>query len=457
MAKIPVEELVARSRAAQKQIEFATQEQVDAAAKAICRVVYENRELLGKMAAEETRMGTVADKVAKCRNKSTHIWYSIKDRKSVGVIKRDEKMRMMEIAKPMGVVASIVPSTNPVVTPMSNAAFAVKCRNSVIFSPHPRAVQCTKWLVDKFREEMKKVGFPEDLILGVEDGTIEDSSKLMSACDVIVATGGMGMVKAAYSSGKPALGVGQGNVQCIVDRGVDLDDAAGKIVIGRSFDNGLICLGEQTAFIPEDQFDAFIEAIQKKGGYYVDDPATLDKVREGIFPGGGDISRHVVGLTAPQVAEKIGLEGVPADTRVIVVRASGAGHCDVLCREKLCPVIAVIPYGTFEEGVAMMVANLECEGKGHSICIHSNDPAHVEYAAEQCAVSRVIVNQPSGTTGGGSPTNGFRPTTTLGCGSWGNNSFSGNLDMVNLMNITRVGYPLDKPYIPDADVLWAEE
>lgn len=448
-----VEELVARSKAAQEQFAFATQAQADAAAYAICKVVYDNRVELGTMAAEETRMGSVEDKITKCRMKSSLIWHSIKDVKTVGVIARLEEQRMIEIAKPMGVVASIVPSTNPVVTPMSNAAFALKTRNSVIFAPHPRAVNCTKLLVERFRAELAKLGLPEDLVLGLEQVSVEDSGKLMSLSDVIVATGGMGMVKAAYSSGKPAYGVGAGNVQCIVDRDADLADAAEHILLGRSFDHGLICLGEQTAFIPDEKFDEFIEALGKKGGFYIDDAALTEKVRQGIFPDGGMISRDVVGLNAEQVAAHIGVD-VPAGTRVIVVKADALGHGDVLCREKMCPVLTVYPYGTFEEGVAMMVENLECEGKGHSIGVHSNTPEHVEYAAIQCSVSRVIVNQPAGTTGGGSPTNGFTPTTTLGCGSWGNNSFSGNFNYIHLLNITRVGYPYEESYLPDPELAW---
>lgn len=451
--KSTVEELVARSKAAQKQFEFATQEQADMAARVICKVVFDNAEMLGKMAAEESRMGSVNDKIAKCRNKSALIWQSLKGKKTVGVINRIEEKKMLEVAKPMGVVAAIIPSTNPVVTPMGNAASALKTRNSIIFAPHPRAVKCTKLLVEMFQTELEKIGLPKDLVLGLEQVSIEDSGALMSMADVVVATGGPGMVKAAYSSGKPSLGVGQGNVQCIVDRDVELGEAAEKILAGRSFDNGLICLGEQTAFVPEEKFDAFVEEMKKHGGYYVDAPDQVGKVREGLFPEGGPISRDVVGLTAAQVGEKLGLD-VPEDTRAIVVRAEGVGRAEQLCREKLCPVIAVYPYGTFEEGVAMMVENLEYEGKGHSIAIHSNTPEHVEYAAIECSVSRVIVNQPAGTTGGGSPTNGFTPTTTLGCGSWGNNSFSGNFNYEHLMNITRVGYPYEESYLPNPEMAW---
>ncbi len=448
-----VEELVERSKAAQEAFAFASQEQADAAAKAICKVVYDNAEELGPMAAKETRMGKTEDKIMKCRAKSSLIWESIKDKKTVGVINRLEDRRMLEIAKPMGVVACIAPSTNPIVTPMCNAAFALKTRNSVIFAPHPRAVECTKYITKLFRAELKKLGLPEDLVLGLENVSLEDSSKLMSLCDITVATGGPGMVKAAYSSGKPSLGVGQGNVQCIVDTDADLSEAADKILAGRSFDNGLICLGEQTAFVPEDKFDAFVEEIKKHGGCYIESEEDINKLREGIFPGGGPISRDVVGLTAAQIGKLIGLD-VPEESRAIVAKATAIGKGDDLCREKLCPVLTLYPYKTFEEGVAMMVENLEFEGKGHSIAIHSNTPEHVEYAAIQCAVSRVIVNQPSGTTGGGSPRNGFTPTTTLGCGSWGNNSFSGNFSHIHLMNITRVGYPYEESYLPNPELAW---
>ena len=370
-----VKELIARSKAAQAEFAFATQEQADAAAKAICKVVYDNAEKLGPMAAEESRMGSEQDKIAKCRNKSALIWESLKGKKSCDIINRIEERRMIEVAKPVGVVASIIPSTNPVVTPMSNGAFALKCRNSVIFAPHPRAVKCTKLLVEMFRAELKKLGLPEDLVQGLEEVSNDLTSELMSAADMVVATGGMGMVKAAYSSGKPAIGVGQGNVQCIIDEDADIAD---------------------------------------------------------------------------QVSDEIGL-GAPKGTRVLFAKAKALGAGDVLCREKLCPVIAYMTYKTFKEGVAMMETNLDHEGKGHSIAVHSNTPENVEYAAIRCCVSRVVVNQPSGTTGGGSPTNGFTPTTTLGCGTWGNNSFAGNLNYEQFINITRVGYPFDESYLPDTD------
>ncbi len=446
-------DIVNIAKKAQEQFAFATQEQADAAAHAVLRVVYDNQVELGTMAFEETRMGDLNDKIAKCKNKSSQIWHSIKNEKTVGVINRIEEKKILEIAKPMGVVASIVPSTNPVVTPMSNAAFALKTRNAVVFAPHPRAVKLTNHIVNLFQAELEKLGLPKDLVQTVDVVSLDATTTLMSECDVIVATGGMGMVKSAYSSGKPAYGVGAGNVQVIVDTDADIADAAKKILQGRRFDNGLICLGEQTIFVQEEQMDEFIAEFTKVGGHYITDAADVEKLREGMFPEQGPISRDIVGQNAMKVAELSGLE-VPEGTLVIAATASGLGHADVLCREKMCPVLNIMTYKTFEEGVAMMVENLEAEGKGHSVGIHSKNDAHIEYVGIQCCVSRCIVNQPTGTTGGGSPTNGFTPTTTLGCGSWGNNSFSGNLNYDHLMNITRVGYLKETSYLPDPAKAW---
>ena len=453
MENISVEELVRRSAQAQKQFEFATQEQADAAARALCKVVFDRAEELAQLAVEETGMGNYPDKVAKCRTKSQLIWNNMKGKRTVGIIRRLDDLKMLEIGKPMGVVASIVPCTNPVVTPMSNGAFALKTRNSVVFSPHPKAKLCTQRVVELFHEELRKLALPEDLVLTIAAPTIEDSGKLMSLADVVVATGGMGMVKAAYSSGKPAYGVGAGNVQCIVDRNVDLDAAVQMIMDGRCFDNGLICLGEQCVFVPQESYDNFVQTIQKKNGYFIGDADGVERLRKALFPNNGPINRSVVGQDACRVAEIAGIP-VPDGTRMLAARGIGPGSQEQLCREKMCPVLTVIPYDTFEHGVAMVVENLEFEGKGHSVGVHSKDESHIEYVGLKCPVSRIIVNQPTGTTGGGSYYNGFTPTTTLGCGSWGNNSFSGNFSFEHLMNISRVGFPYETSSVPSAEEIW---
>lgn len=448
-----VAEVVSKAKAAQKQFEFASQEQADAAARAVCKIIYDNAERLAALAVEETAMGNYVDKIAKCRTKSQLIWNYIKDKKTVGIISRDEELKILEVAKPMGVVASVIPSTNPVVTPMSNAANALKTRNAVIFSPHPKANRCTRECTRLFREELEKLGLPADLVQTLDKPDRQDSAELMHAADIVVATGGSGLVKRAYSSGRPAVGVGPGNVQCIVDSDVDLGKAAADIILGRSFDNGLICLGEQTAFVPESKFDEFVSELCARGTYYIDDEKLANQLREAIFPDGGPINRDITGQSAEKVAEIAGLQ-VPENTRMIAVKAAHAGSSEQLCREKMCPVITLIPYSSFEEGVDMMCENLEFEGKGHSISVHSNTQEHVELAAIRCCVSRVIVNQPAGTTGGGSYLNGFIPTTTLGCGSWGGNSFSGNFNYTHLMNISRVGFPYEKTNVPPTEEIW---
>ena len=444
--------LVARARTAQAILNDYTQEQVD---KLVAMIAYEMtrlpvRQALSDLALAETELGDIPSKLAKIETKVKGVYNDIKHEKTVGIVERDEAKGLVRIKKPAGVIGALIPSTQPEMIPITATEMGIKTRNATIFAPHPRAVKCTKLLVEMFRAELKKLGLPEDLVLGLEEVSNDLTSELMSAADMVVATGGMGMVKAAYSSGKPAIGVGQGNVQCIIDEDADIADAVGKIIIGRAFDNGLICLGEQTVFVPEDKEAEFVAEMKKQGGYLVEGEENVDKLREGLFPGGGAFSRVVVGMFADQVSDEIGL-GAPKGTRVLFAKAKALGAGDVLCREKLCPVIAYMTYKTFKEGVAMMEANLDHEGKGHSIAVHSNTPENVEYAAIRCCVSRVVVNQPSGTTGGGSPTNGFTPTTTLGCGTWGNNSFAGNLNYEQFINITRVGYPFDESYLPDTD------
>lgn len=450
-----IHELVKRSREAQKQFEFATQEQADAAAKAVCKVIFDNAERLAALAVEETRMGNLPDKIVKCQTKTQLIWNYMKDKKTVGIISRDEQKKMMEVAKPMGVVVSVIPSTNPIVTPMSNAACALKTRNSVIFSPHPRANLCTIETVKLFQAELEKLGLPKDLVLTLEYPSKEESTEIMSLADIVVATGGSGLVKRAYSSGKPAIGVGPGNVQCIVDSDVDLGKAAEDIITGRCFDNGLICLGEQTVFVPESKYAEFVDELKKRDTYYIDEPEEREKLRAAIFPNNGPINRDITGQNALKVAEIAGIKA-PSNTRMIAVRGEEAGAGEQLCREKMCPVLTVIPYGSFEEGVEMMCKNLEFEGKGHSIGVHSNNMKNIEYAAIRCAVTRVIINQPTGTTGGGAYNNCFIPTTTLGCGSWGGNSFSDNFNYKHLMNISHVGFPHDARLVPSTEEIWAD-
>ena len=425
---------------------------MDAIVREIGKVVYDRAVELAKMAADETRMGVFEDKVKKNQGKARIIWNSLKNKKSVGIINYFPETGVAEVAKPMGVVGAVTPCTNPIVTPMCNAMFALKGRNSIIIAPHPRGKKCAKYLVELFNDAIKKFNAPENLIQVIEEPSVELTNELMKAVDVVVATGGMGMVKAAYSSGKPAYGVGAGNVQCIIDRGFDLSDAIPKIIAGRVFDNGIICSGEQTIMVHEDDYDKMVAQLKENGVFYISNAADIDKIRKALFVD-SIMNKDLVGQSVAKVAEIAGIS-IPEGTRAIAVKAEGIGKADILCKEKMCPVVATFKYKSFKEAVDMAMTNLEVEGKGHSISIHSDNKENIEYAANIVPVSRVLINQVCATMNGGSFYNGFAATTTLGCGSWGNNSISENLDYKHLINITRIGYYMKASKVPSDEEIW---
>ncbi|MEV0899164.1 aldehyde dehydrogenase family protein [Actinoplanes sp. NPDC049802] len=453
--QVSMSQMFEKARAAQKEFEeTADQALVDAAVRALGQVVYNRAEELAQMAVDESGMGVYTDKVAKCKGKSKTIWNSLKGKKSVGIIEVDEAAGIIKVAKPKGVVGAVTPVTNPVVTPLCNSMFALKGKNAIIITPHPRAAKVNKYVIDLFRAELKKLGLPEDLIQTVERPSLDITKQVMQNADVVVATGGAAMVKAAYASGKPAFGVGPGNVPVIVDRGIDYDRAAADIIAGRMFDNGIICSGEQSLIAPKDDFDQIIRAFEKNGAFYIEDPEQVQKFADTIFPDGGAISRDVVGQSVQQIAAMAGVE-VPQDTKIILLKARGVGREDVLCKEKMCPVMVAIPYDTFDEAMSIARSNLFYEGKGHTAAIHSANDENIRRVGEVLPVSRVVVNQPSSTGAGGNLMNGFSPTTTLGCGSWGNNSISENLNFTHLINVSQIGLRNEGP-IPTDEAIWAE-
>ena len=442
--------MVEKARIAQAAFEEFSQEQVDAIVRAIAKVVYDNAEELARLAVDETRMGVYEHKVKKCQGKARIIWNELKGKKSVGVIRVLEEEGLVEIAKPMGVIGAITPTTNPVVTPMCNAMFALKGRNAIIICPHPRAKKCGAKAIGYMLDAISKLGAPENLIQYIEEPTIDLSGEVMKQADVCISTGGMAMVRAAYSSGKPAFGVGAGNVQCIIGEDADLEKAVPMIIDGRCFDNGIICSAEQTAIIPKSRYDEMVEVFKKNGALYIDGPEQVSRLREAVFPD-GVVNKDLVGQSALKVAEAAGIPACP-DTRVLVVKAPGYGKDDYFAREKMCPVLAAYPCEDWKDAVKIAHANLEVEGKGHSVCIHSDNKANIEYAAGILPVSRFVINQISATSSGGSLMNSLSATTTLGCGSWGNNSISENLSWKHLFNVSRVAY-----IKPGAQVLSDEE
>jgi len=449
-----IQDLIEKARIAQQELATYSQEELNAIVKVIGKTVYDNAEMLAKMAVEETEMGVYEDKVAKNKGKSKAIYNNIKDKKSVGIIDLDEEKGLAFVAKPIGVIGAATPTTNPIVTPMCNSMFALKCGNSIIVSPHPRSKKCSSYTIDLINEEMKKQGVrcPENAIQILREPTIAASAELMKSVDVVLATGGAGMVKSAYSSGKPSFGVGPGNVQVIVDRDVDFKEATAKIIEGRKFDNGIICSGEQSIIAPADKYDEVIKAAVENGAYYIDDSKTIDIFRKVLFID-GIINKDVVGQSVQTIAQLAGVK-VPEGTKVIILKAEGIGTEDILCKEKMCPVMIALKYDRFEDAVKIAQANLDYEGKGHSAAIHSNNKEHIEYAGNNLTVSRLVVNAPSSTTAGGSLYNGFAPTTTLGCGTWGNNSISENLDYKHLINVSRIGRVVDR-VVPADEEIWA--
>ena len=449
-----INDLIERARIAQAKYESFSQQQVDAVVRDIGKFVYDNAESLAKMAVEETEMGSYEDKILKNKGKARVIWNNLKDKKSRGVIGEDNETNLVFVAKPMGVVAAVTPVTNPIVTPMCNGMFALKTGNAVIFASHPKAQKCAEYLTSEFMKIVKSHDGPDDLIQVVTNGSVEKTQQLMQSADVVVATGGGAMVKSAYSSGKPSFGVGAGNVPVIIDRNINLKEAVEKIVDGASFDHGIICSHEQFVIAPEENFDQTIELFTNTGKvWFTDDKLQIQKLREVVFLD-GHLNKDVVGKSASDVGKMAGIE-VPDSAKLILLPADGSGNEDVLAKEKLCPVIAIVPYSTFENAVSMAKANLLVEGAGHSAALHSNDDENIKTAGIELPISRLVVNQPSSTTAGGSLTNGFAPTTTLGCGSWGGNSISENLDYKHLMNVSRIGKVITDKEVPSDEEIWA--
>jgi succinate-semialdehyde dehydrogenase len=454
IADTQVRQLMAKARVAQAAYESFSQEQVDAIVRGIGKYVYDNADTLARMAVDETGIGVYEDKILKNKGKARIIWHSLKGKKSRGIIGEEPETNLLFVAKPMGVVGAVTPITNPIVTPMCNAMFALKTGNAVIFAPHPKAEKCTELLAREFMKVVKANGGPDHLVQTITNGSVEMTQELMKAVDVVVATGGAAMVKSAYSSGKPSFGVGAGNVPVIIDRDVNLKDAVDKIVAGASFDNGIICSHEQFVLTPEEQYRDVIKLFEATGKvWFTDDADKVQKLREVVFPG-GRLNKDVVGRSPKEIGAMADVQ-VPDSVRLILLPATGAGAEDVLAKEKLCPVIAILPYKTFQEAVAKAKANLLVEGAGHSAAVHSNNEGNIRCAGIELPVSRLVVNQACALTAGGSLTNGFAATTTLGCGSWGGNSISENLDYKHLMNVSRIGKTIQNKKVPTDAEIWA--
>ena len=441
-AKTYIAGLIQNARAAQKEFEerFTTQRAVDEVVRAIALTIYNAKEELAPEVVEETGMGTVAYKITKMIATTTGQWNTMRGKASMGFIENPyDEPGVRVIAKPIGVVGSICPTTNPIITVVMNSMAAIKCRNAIIVAPHPKAKFVSHKAVNMIRAAFAKLGAPEDLIqiVAPDHCTIETTDELLAACDVNVATGGPGMVKSVYSCGKPGFGVGQGNTQEIIcDDWTDLETTCAAAVANRAWDLGVPCTGDQMIHISAKREADFLAAVEKGGAYIIDDPEVRAKLSAYVFPDGKNINRDVVGKTPQVVGKAIGIE-VPEDRQVLLTKVVGQAQDDVLCKECLFPLMRYRTYETFEEAVDAACANLYMEGAGHNSSIWTNDEANIEYASMRMPVSRLQVNQvPLGKN------NGMPPTTTLGCGYWSGNSISENFEWYHLYQTTRVSTEL---------------
>lgn len=454
-----IAQLVEKARIAQKAIADYTQEQIDDICLSIAWQMYEdnNIEKMAKLAVEETGMGNVEDKIKKHKGKVLGVITDVKGKKSVGLIETDEEKKIRKYAKPAGVIGALTPVTNPTATPSSNAVSILKGGNAVIFAPHPRAKNCSKLAVDLMREGLKKVGAPEDLIQCVEDPSIPRTGELMAQCDLVLATGGGAMVKAAYSSGTPAYGVGPGNSVQIIAEDADYKDAAAKVALSKCFDNATSCSSENSVIVHDSFYNDFLEALKAEGGYLCS-AEEKTKLEDWMWvenkKGCRALNPKIVAQSAQKIAADAGLL-VPEGTRLIIVEASGDVTKDRFAEEKLSPVLTVWKHSSFEEGFKLLKDITDNCGTGHSCGIFTKNDEYVKILGEKMQTSRIMVNQPQAPANGGNFFNGMPSTTTLGCGTWGGNITTENISYKHFLNITWVSEPFP-PVKPTDDEMWGE-
>ncbi len=447
---LSIQEARSLVRAAKKaQVEFAqlSQERVDGIVKAIADAAKAEAESLAALAVEETGFGKVQDKKVKNILASEKLIEAIKDMKTIGVLKDDKEHKIVEIAVPMGVIAGIVPSTNPTSTTIYKSIIALKSGNAIVFTPHPSAKKCIGRTVEVIRGVLHDCGVSEDLVSVMSVPTIQGSGELMKVADLILATGGPGMVKAAYSSGTPALGVGAGNVPAYIERSADIEDAVSKIMSSKTFDNGTICASEQS-IVTESCIAQKVKAtLAAQGGYFLHDEE-LEKVKRVMERGNGSMNPAIVGRDACYIAKLAGIS-VPAGTRLLISDEKGVGPKYPFSKEKLTALLGFYVVEDWKEACELCHALLENGGVGHSLAIHSRNEEVIREFGLKKPVSRMLVNTPSTQGAVGISTSLF-PSFTLGCGAVGGSATSDNVTPLNLMNVRRIAYDLGSTCRHDA-------
>ena len=415
------------------------QSKLDSICQAIAEACAAKAEPLAKMAVEETGFGVWQDKVLKNLLGSTITWESIREMTAVGVLREDQRLGLMEVGVPMGVVAALIPSTNPTSTAMYKTLISLKAGNAIVISPHPGAKNCIIETVKVITEAAKRAGAPDGAVGCITITTMEATNALLTSRDVgvILATGGEAMVRAAYSSGNPAIGVGPGNGPAYIEKTADIPLAVKHIFDSKTFDNGTICASEQSIVTERCIQDKVEAEVKRQGGYFLSAEES-QKLSGFLLRANGTMNPKIVGKSAQVIADMAGLR-IPEGTRVLVSRQTEVGKKNPYSREKLCPVLAFYVEDNWEKACQRSIAILQNEGAGHTMTIHSQDPNVIREFALKKPVSRLLVNTPGALGGVGATTN-LAPALTLGCGAVGGSATSDNITPLNLINIRRVAW-----------------
>lgn len=434
-----VRNLIAKAKAAQEEYANYSQEKVDRICAAVASACAANAERLAKMAVEETGFGVWQDKILKNLLGSTITYDYFKNMKTVGIIKEDRENKFWEVATPMGVVAALIPSTNPTSTAMYKSLIALKSGNAIVLSPHPNAIKCIIETYKIINEAAIAAGAPAGIVQCVTEATPEGTSALLKDRNIgmILATGGEAMVRAAYSSGNPALGVGPGNGPAFIEKSADIPMAVKHIFDSKTFDNGTICASEQSIIVESCIKDRVMEEVKKQGGYFLSEEESK-KVGSFIMRSNGTMNPKIVGRSAQVIADMAGIM-IPVGTRVLISHQNTVGKDNPYSREKLCPILAFYVEDSWESACRRSIEILNNEGAGHTMTIHSEDMSVIREFALKKPVSRLLVNTP-GALGGVGATTGIAPALTLGCGAVGGSATSDNVTPMNLINIRRVAF-----------------
>ncbi|EIT9311583.1 aldehyde dehydrogenase family protein, partial [Salmonella enterica subsp. enterica serovar Senftenberg] len=429
--------LVARVKKAQRQYASFTQQQVDKIFRAAALAAADARIPLAKMAVAESGMGIVEDKVIKNHFASEYIYNAYKDEKTCGVLSEDDTFGTITIAEPVGIICGIVPTTNPTSTAIFKSLISLKTRNAIIFSPHPRAKEATNKAADIVLQAAIAAGAPKDLIGWIDQPSVELSNALMHHPDInlILATGGPGMVKAAYSSGKPAIGVGAGNTPVVIDETADIKRAVASILMSKTFDNGVICASEQSVVVVDSVYDAVRERFAKCGAVILNKKER--KAVGGVLLKNGALNAAIVGQSAATIAEIAGIF-VPENSKVLIGEVSATDASEPFAHEKLSPTLAMYRAKDFADAVDKAEQLVAMGGIGHTSCLYTdqdNQPERVAYFGQMMKTARILINTPASQGGIGDLYNfKLAPSLTLGCGSWGGNSISENVGPKHLIN-----------------------